>query len=508
MAGTRETTPTKAMTQTAIDAATAAEATLEPGSFRDRQGRVFQRGGDDRIYRALSAGAFEAWRKLQSKKLWRNLEHEGKVVATREADAAELGTLLDTVQGAPSGGWAGALEHERIPFLSYPYEWSFSMLKDAALLQLELVRRSLAAGFQLKDASSYNVQWCGGRPVFIDVASFEPWTQGDPWAGYSQFCQLFLYPLLIDAYRGLPFQSWLRGRLDGIEPAQAAAVLGGWRDRLRPGVLKDVWLLSKLQARTEGSDARTRDDLRKAGFKKEMILANVARLERIVGGLRPRHGSSEWSDYADDNSYDDHSRRQKEAFVEAAARSAAGRSDGGRARLAWDLGANTGHYSRLVSPHADLVVSMDGDPLAVDRLYLRTKDQGPDNLLPLVMDLVDPSPALGWRHAERAALGDRPQPDLALALALVHHLSIRGHVPLPELVAWLADLVSPGGTLVVEFVTKADPMVQRLLRNQDDIYDDYDETVFAECLRRHFDVRRSEDLIAGRRRILEAIRVS
>ena len=479
-------------------------ARFDHGSFRDREGRVFERldagdiSGAAPIYRALSQNALDAWRSLERKKLWGNLASEGKVVPTREVPEAELADLLGSVPGAPSCGWAGALEHERIPFVSYPYEWSFSMLRDAARLQLELVRRSLKAGFQLKDATSYNVQWRGCRPVFIDIASFEPWIQGDPWAGYSQFCQLFLYPLLIDAYRGVPFQPWLRGRLDGIEPAQAAAVLGRWRDRLRPGVLKDVWLLSKIQERTQDSDERTRDEMRKAGFKKEMILANVVRLEKVVGRLRPCRSGSEWSDYAEDNSYDDHDRGKKEAFVEAAAQKGF--------RLAWDLGANTGHYSRLVAPHCDLVVSMDGDALAVDRLYQRTQELGPDNLLPLVMDLVDPSPALGWRHAERKALGERPQPDLVLALALVHHLSIRGHVPLPELVDWLADLVVPGGTLVVEFVGKTDPMVQRLLRNQADIYDDYDDSTFEEHLRRRFDVERSEELIPGRRRIYEACR--
>ena len=486
---------------------------LDPGSFRDREGRVFQRDSDDAVYRALSSGALDAWRALERKKLWRNLVAEGKVVATREIGDEDLADLLDCIPGAPSGGWAGALAHERIPFLSYPYEWSFSMLRDAASLQLELVRRSLKAGFSLKDATSYNVQWLGSRPTFIDIASFEPWVKGDPWAGYSQFCQLFLYPLLIDAYRGLPFQTWLRGRLDGIEPSEAAAMLGGWRDRLRPGVLKDVWLLAKVQKRTQDSDERTRDQMRKAGFKKEMILANVTRLERIVGGLRPRHASSEWSDYAEDNSYDEGNRGKKESFVESAARSAGKRAaersadrTQGTVRLAWDLGANTGHYSRLVAPHCDLVVSMDGDALAVDRLYLHTREEGPDNLQPLVMDLVDPSPALGWRHAERKSLGQRPRPDLVLALALVHHLSIRGHVPLPELVDWLAELVAPGGTLVVEFVAKADPMVQRLLRNQTDIYDDYDPSVFESSLAHVFEIHRKAELIEGRRTIYEAIR--
>jgi len=452
---------------------------LEPGSFRDREGRVFYYQG--RVFRALSRRAFESWQGLRETRFFARLMDEGRIVATRPAQASDSGLE------ALSGDWAAALEHERIPFVSYPYEWSFSMLRDAALLQLELLDAALEEGFILKDASSYNVQWQGARPVFIDVASFEKWTAGDPWAGYLQFCQLFLYPLLLTAYRDLPFQPWLRGAIDGIPPADCNRILG-WRDRLRPGVLTDVWLQARLHAAAD-SDRSLRSELRRAGFRKEMIVHNVRRLKKVVGKLAWRRTASEWADYADANSYDGENREVKERFVRQAVSER-------RWRLAWDLGANTGIFSRLAAEHADYVVALDVDHLAVDRHYRELKARGPGNVLPLVGNLADASPALGWRHRERQALGERGRPDLVLALALIHHLVITANIPLPELLDWLAGL---GSHLVIELVTKQDPMVRKLLRNKEDRYHDYETPAFEAGLGERFEVLRREPLHHGTR---------
>ncbi len=453
---------------------------LDAGSFRDREGRVFYHQG--RVYRALSQRAFEAWQALARAPFFERATDAGKVVATRPADfpAAELEAL--------SPHWVAALEHERIPFVSYPYEWSFSMLRDAALLQLELLDAALGEDFALKDASAYNVQWQGARPVFIDVASFEKWTPGDPWVGYLQFCQLFLYPLFLTAYRDLPFQPWLRGSIDGISPEDCDRILGG-RARFRAGVLTHVYLQAKLQAASGDSDKSLRSDLRQAGFRKEMIVHNVRRLKKIVDKLAWRRTSSQWAGYAEENTYDRENHELKKGFVQQAAAQR-------RWRLAWDLGANTGTFSRLVAEHADYVVAFDVDQLAVDRLYRELKDNGPDNVLPLVANLADASPGLGWRHRERKALTDRGHPDLVLALALIHHLVITANIPLPEFVAWLAGL---GSHLLIEFVTKDDPMVAKLLRNKEDIYHDYEVPVFEECLGQHFEILRRQPVQDGKR---------
>lgn len=462
---------------------------FEQGSFRDREGRIVYREG--RVLRVLSRRAAEAWEALAASRFFARETDSGRLVRTRrlEIDAAEIADLV----GGDDGHWDAVLEHERLRWISYPYEWPFAMLRDAALLQLDLLLGALRENLIAKDATPYNVQWRGIEPVFIDLASFEPRREGDPWVGYRQFCELFLYPLLLTAYRDIEHQPRLRGALDGIPPGEMDRLFG-WRDRLRAGVFADVYLQARLEERAHRAEqarpeeqARPKDhslrgDLRRAGFKKEFIEHNLRRLRKIVAGLRWKRANSTWASYASTCSYGDEDREVKEAFVLAAAKTVA-RGDA-PLDLVWDLGANTGHYSRLLAPRAELVVALDADVLAVEHHYraLREDPGAPRNIQPLVMNLADPSPALGWRHAERKTLEERGRPELVLALALVHHLSIGNNVPLAEIVAWLAGL---GEHLVVEFVHKDDPMVRCLLRNKDDIYHDYSRELFERELARH-----------------------
>lgn len=433
---------------------------------------------DGRIFRALSQTASSSWRQLSQCDFFHRLTAEGKLIGSRETGWSpdQLAALTPEAGTSP---WVGALEHDAIPFISYPYEWPFGMLRDGALLHLELLRLALADGMILKDASPYNVQWRGHRPVFIDISSFEPWRQGDPWVGYLQFCQLFLYPLMLTSYRDVPFHPWLRGAIDGIPP-QVCDRLLSWRDRLRRGVLTHVYLQARLRERSDRrtTDRSLRSDLQQIGFSKEMILNNLEGLERIVRGLDWGRDSSEWVAYADDNSYDEDGRAAKETFVASAAATR-------RWNLVWDLGANTGQFSRLVAPHAEQVIAFDGDHLSVERLYRSLHRDGPENILPLVCNLADASPALGWRHRERQSLTQRPRPELTLCLALIHHLVISANIPLPDAVDWLTSL---GPYLVIEFVTKDDAMVQRLLRNKDDLYDDYSLAAFEASLARRCEI--------------------
>ena len=381
------------------------------------------------------------------------------------------------------------LEHERVPFVSYPYEWTFSMLRDAALLQLELLLRALEEGLTLKDASPYNVQWRGSQPVFVDVGSFERLREGEPWAGYRQFCTLYLYPLLLQAYKGIPFQPWLRGRLEGIEPSEARALLSA-RDLLRRGVLTHVVLHSRLERRHADRPASVRSELREAGFKRELVVANVRRLDKLVRRLEWAPRGSDWSGYGTTTSYEDEDAARKEAFVRAAV---APRDWG----LVWDLGSNDGRFARLAAERAGYVLALDGDDVVVDRLYRDLRAQGASRVQPLLVDLADPSPARGWRGAERGTLEQRGRPELVLCLALLHQLAIARNVPLPELVAWLRDL---GGTLVVEFVDPADPQVQRLLAaKRPGAHGDYTRERFETRLGEAFHVERKETLASGTR---------
>ena len=434
----------------------------------------------DAVYRGLSARALEEWERLLATRFFPAAIAAGHVVGSERVAPDDL---PPDAAGRP---WAAGLRHERIPFVSYPYEWCFSMLRDAAALQLQLLAAALDEGMVLKDATPYNVQFRGARPVFIDVPSFVRLGPGEPWPGYRQFCELNLYPLFLQAYKGVEFHPWLRGRVDGITPAQMRRLMSK-RDLFRPGVLLHVWLHASMQGRHDATQRDVKQELAKAGFHAELIKANVARLRKLVGKLAWKAPKSEWSDYTDTNSYDEENRRRKHDFVRAVT-TARPRS------LVWDLGCNTGEYSRIAAESADQVVAMDGDHLAIDRLYRQLRDEGHETILPLVMNLSEASPGLGWRGSERQALEDRGRPDLVLCLALIHHMVISSNIPMREFVGWLASL---GGDLVIEFVGKDDAMVQTLLRNKEDRDSDYEREPFEQALGEHFEIVRREELAGG-----------
>jgi hypothetical protein len=299
---------------------------------------------------------------------------------------------------------------------------------------------------------------------------------------------LFLYPLLLQAYRDVPFQPWLRGSLEGIDAGVCSRLLSA-RDYLRAGVLAHVYLQAKAQA-AYGSTARDlRADLRAAGFDRRIIAANATRLRSLVAGLEWKPERSTWSDYADCGHYEASDAEHKREFVA----STAGLRDW---ELVWDLGANVGVFSRIAARRAHYVVAMDVDHLAVNRLFNALKSEGVQNVLPLIMDLADPSPDLGWRNLERKQLSARGKPQLVLCLALIHHVVIGANIPLAEFLQWLRDL---GADLVIEFVSRQDPMVKTLLRNREDQYVDYDQGVFERELAARFAVARREALGSGTR---------
>ena len=452
---------------------------LEQGSFRDRDSRVFYANGQ--VFRALNERGVAEWERLAAARFFPRLVEAGRIVATERVEP-------EAAPEAPGGPWAGLLRHETIPFVSYPYEWSFGMLRDAALLTLELVAEALKEDMILKDATPYNVQWRGATPTFIDVPSFVRLAPGEPWVGYRQFCELFLYPLLLQAYKDVPFHPWLRGHIDGITAEQMKGLMS-LRDRFRPGVMTHVLLSAAIQARYAGTDRDMRKEVKDAGFHKELIQANVRKLTRLVRGLEWKRGASTWSDYATNTSYEEADRERKVAFVREATKAAP-------RGLVWDLGCNTGDYSRVAAEHAERVLAMDADHLAIERLYRSLEGEEGRRILPLVIQLADSSPNQGWRGAERKDLASRGRPDLTLALALVHHVVIAANVPLAEFVDWLAEL---GGDLVIEFVTRDDPMVKTLLRNKEDKYTDYDQGFLERKLAEHWEVVRQEDLVSGTR---------
>ena len=457
---------------------------FEPGSFRDPAARVFRHDGA--VFRCLTADALRDWNRLASTQFFKRFTEDGRLVPTARLDDPSALPAL-------SPPWVAVLEHRTISVLSYPYEWCFSMLQDAALLQLDLLLAALDEGMTLKDSTPFNIQWVGSRPTFIDVGSFKVAEPGEPWAGYRQFCQQFLYPLFLQAYKDVPFHAWLRGSLEGIDAKHCSSLMSA-RDFFRPGVFAHVYLLSKAQARYEGVDRDVKRDLRSAGFSAELVKSNVRRMRRTVERLKWEPTRSTWSDYTQCNTYDQNDRERKMQFIQQVAGSR-------RWSCVWDVGCNTGEYSRLVTDHADSVVAIDADHLAVERLYRALKAEHHAAILPLLGDVVDPSPSLGWRGLERQGLLGRGRPDLILCLALIHHLAISRNIPLPDLIEWLAGFKAD---LIIEFVAPDDPMVERLLRNRDDLDFGYTQEHFDACLSRHFRVVRQEALGSGTRTVYHA----
>ncbi len=463
--------------------------TLRPdsGSFRDPLSRVFV--ADDHVWRALAPAGLEDYRAVAESPFFAAAMERGDIIGTELVDAppAELGD-----------DWAAVLRHERLDVVTYPYEWSFEMLRDAARLQLDLTREALAEKIITKDASAYNVQFRGARPVFIDVGSFER-LRPEPWPGYRQFCELFLNPLLIQAVADVDFRPLLRGSVHGIPPTETAALLGG-RGKLTKGVLTHVKLHARAEERYADAD-RERDvkqELQRAGFGPGIIDAQLKNLRKAIDGLKWDHGRSTWSEYSDRSHYTDRDLDAKDDFVRATIGAATDR------HLVLDLGANDGRFSRAaLAAGAERVVAVDSDHLVIDRLYRTLREEGEDRILPLVVDLSDPSPAMGWRGRERPAFVDRVRPDVVLCLAVVHHLALTNTVPLPEIVEFLADFGAP---LVVEFPHRDDEMASRLLaRKRAGVFDAYDRPQWEAALERRFHVRRRATLPGGTRTLYDAV---
>jgi hypothetical protein len=453
---------------------------LEAGSFRDPESRVFYTGGE--VFRALSGPGLADWEKLKSSGLYDELAKDGRLVATEQVAEADVPASL-------AGEWAGVLRHEVIPTISYPYEWSFSQLKDAALLQLDLLLESLKRDMILKDSTPYNVQFRGAKPTFIDIGSFEQLRPGEPWVGYRQFCMLYLYPLMLQAYKGVSFQPWLRGSLEGITPADMSALMSG--SKTKKGVPIHVSLHARMEKKHAGKSEQVKTDLNKAGFKKELIVANVTKLKKTIQKLSwDPDAEAVWVEYGTKNSYQGTETDEKKDFVRTAAATQ-------RWPRVWDLGANDHRFSLIAAEHADHVVSVDGDEGIVDVVYRKLRDEGRTDITSLVMSLTDMSPDRGWDHRERRTLEARGEPDLILILALIHHICITGNVPVNVYLDWLRKL---DAALVIEFPTPDDVMVKTLMSGKrEGLHLDYTRENFERLLGERFDVERTEVLSGGTR---------
>jgi len=432
-------------------------------SFRDPSGFVFSRDG--RPYRQVNRVFAEQFEACTSSGLYDALVSDRLLVAHTRGD---LSLALTPEAHA-------VLVPAVVPFISYPYEWCFGELRDAALLTLDIQLRALERGFVLRDASAYNVQFVDGRPVFIDTLSFEPYIEGEPWVAYKQFCQHFLLPLTLMAKRDVRCGLMLRDHLDGI-PLELGAALLPHRAWLDIGTALHLQLHARSQRKHAETDVAASVGSRK--MPKRSLVALVESLRTTVQKLEWRPEGTQWADYVDETNYSDAATAEKRELVQSFVRSVA-------PATVWDIGANTGAYSRVAREEAPLVISFDIDPAAVERNYRQVRARQETGVLPLLLDVTNPSPALGWAHRERMSLAERGPADLVMALALVHHLAIGNNVPLEHVAAFLSELAE---NLVIEFVAKSDSQVHRLLRNRADVFPSYTKEGFEAAFGERFEI--------------------
>ena len=371
------------------------------------------------------------------------------------------------------------IQPELVPFISYPYEWSFTQLKQAALCTLQIQKKALEFGMSLKDCSAYNIQFRKGKPILIDTLSFEKVIEGRPWIGYRQFCQHFLAPLALMSLVDLRLSQLLRVHIDGI-PLDLASQLLPLRSRLSFSLLSHIHLHAKSQRHF--SDKRITTD--SGRMSRRAFLGLVDHLESGVKALNWKRRQTTWSDYYSSTNYDPEAFQHKTQLVSEILDAITPKP-----ATLWDLGANDGFFSRLASDRGILTLSFDMDAGCVERNYCECLQRGETRILPLLLDLTNPSPDLGWENEERMSFLRRGPAEVVLALALIHHLAIANNVTLPQLSRFFAGT---SRTLIIEFVPKSDSQVQRLLSTRADIFPGYTQAVFEEEFGRRFLIRRAE----------------
>lgn len=430
-----------------------------PGSFRDPAGRVFESGG--LIYRGITARADQAFQAVRP--VLESLVVDNRLVAFSEA--------APSVLSDHSNNYARVIEHPKLPFISLPYEWPFRMLQKAAIFHLDLHIDLLNSSATLTDASAYNIQFDGAAPIFIDHLSIRPYKAGEYWMGHRQFCEQFLYPLLLRAWRGIPHHAWYRGELEGI-PGRDLCAIAPWYRLLAPHALAHVFLPVRMQQRSV-SPPNLQAQIKTRPFPLPAFIRMLKGLRNWISLLRPSDTQpTTWSEYSLKNTYSAQQSEDKHRFVAEFVAQV-------RPNVCVDLGCNTGDYSLTALSHgAGRIIGLDTDLHSLDQAFHRAESQSL-KFTPIYVDARNPPPNQGWRQQERESLERRLQPNAIIALAFEHHLAIAHNAPLIEVVNWITAFADHG---VIEFVPKEDPTIQRMLALREDIFEDYSEASFVRAL--------------------------
>lgn len=445
---------------------------IEVSSFRDPSGFLFYR--DQKIFRQINLRYKDEYEYLMSSGLYKKLISENLLIPHKEVDVESI--LPEQL--------FKIIEPKIIPFISYPYEWSFTQLKLAALTTLKIQKIALEYGMTLKDASTYNIQFLDSQPIFIDTLSFEKYHEGQVWKPYKQFCQHFLGPLALMSYTDIRLNQLFRIYIDGL-PVDLTSKLLPFRTHFMFSLLFHIHLHAKSQKHYENKQNVNK----KIKISKRSLIGIISSLTSSVEKIKWNLKDTEWSDYYSETNYSDKSFITKKTIISKMI-------DEINPNTVWDLGANTGFFSRISSNKKIFTVAFDIDPTAVEKNFLESNSSKEKNLLPLLLDLTNPSSNIGWANEERRSFVDRGPADLILALALIHHLIISNNIPLKKLSEFFKNNCN---TLIIEFIPKSDSQVQRLLLTREDIFDEYSKENFESIFQKHFKIKKSVPIINSER---------
>jgi SAM-dependent methyltransferase len=445
--------------------------TIESSSFRDPSGFIFYQ--NDVLYRQINKSYKENYEFLIKSGLYENLVQKELLISHEEVkftNKTDDGFII--------------IKPERIPFVSYPYEWSFSQLKDAALITIEIQKIAKKHNMMLKDASAYNIQFKNGKPIFVDTLSFEKYVEGEPWKAYQQFCQHFFAPLALMSHNDIRLGQLSRIYIDGI-PLDLTSKLLPMRTKTSFSLLTHIHAHAKSQKHYEGKKI----DMKKRKISSRSLEGVIESLHSGIKKMNWVQKETEWGNYYSDTNYSDISFKEKKKIILEFLKKH-------NAKTVWDLGSNTGIFSRIASELGIFTVSFDIDPIAVEKNYCECVNKQETKILPLLLDLANPSSSIGWSNDERLSFMKRGPVDVVLALALIHHLVISNNVPLKKLAKFFSKLCN---FLVIEFIPKTDSQVSRLLVTREDIFIDYTKENFESEFKNYFVILKSIDIIDTKR---------
>lgn len=441
-------------------------------SFRDPAGFLFLE--NDTLFRSINRSYQHDYDHLMQSGLYRKLVEDNLLIPHKEVSHV----------AEPSGNTYKVIQPELVPFISYPYEWCFSQLKDAALALIRIQKQALDCNMILKDASAYNLQFCQGNPVLIDTLSFEIYKENQPWVAYRQFCQHFLAPLSLMAFCDIRFNQLMKIYIDGL-PLDLVSGLLPISTWLKPALLFHIHVHAKMQKRYEAKASSAVAPK----VSKHSLVALIHHLESAIAAIKWIPAGTEWADYYEDTNYSSEAMNHKKRLVNAYL----GES---KSHTVWDLGANTGVFSRIAMAKGVDTIAFDVDPAAVEKNYRQMRKAKETKILPLCLDLTNPSPAIGWANEERLSLVERGAADALLVLALIHHLVISNNVPFNRVAAFLSQMCR---FLIIEFVPKSDLQVQRLLCTREDIFNYYTQDSFEASFLNYFSILKCEKIMGTQR---------